>query len=240
MAEEKEESGLYLLSTPIGNLEDMTFRAVRTLQEADLIAAEDTRQAKKLLNHFEISKPVTSYHMHNEKAKTDYLLEKVEAGEKVVVLSDAGTPAIADPGFYIVRAAVERQIEPVIIPGVSALTFAAVAAAFPVDKFVFAGFLPPKRGKRHAILERLKETDMTAFVFESPYKIQKLLTDVAEVFGDETPVAVVREATKFFEEVLRYPVKNLIELYKDRKWKGEIVLAIDVRNASKQDEASES
>ncbi len=149
-----QQGQLFLLSTPIGNLSDMTYRAVSTLQEADLVAAEDTRRAMKLLSHFDIKVKLTSFHMHNERAKTDGLLQRVENGEKVVVLSDAGTPAIADPGFYIVREAASRGIEPTVIPGVSALTFAAVSAGLPVDQFTFIGFLPVKKGKRQKQLEK--------------------------------------------------------------------------------------
>ena len=224
-----EPGQLFLLSTPIGNLEDMTFRAVRILQEADLVAAEDTRRAMKLLNHFEIKVQLTSYHMHNERSKTDSLLERVENGQKIVVLSDAGTPAIADPGFYIVRSAVERGLEPVIIPGVSALTFAAVAAGLPVDQFVFAGFLPVKKGKRQKGIEKLKENGMTSFIFESPYKMTKLLGELSEYLGPETQVAIVREATKIYEEVIRGSASELHEKYKDKKWKGEMVVAVDMK-----------
>lgn len=225
-----ETGQLFLLSTPIGNLEDMTFRAVRTLQEADLVAAEDTRRAMKLLNHFEIKVSLTSYHMHNERAKTDSLLDKVENGQKVVVLSDAGTPAIADPGFYIVRSAVERGIEPIVIPGVSALTFAAVAAGLPVDQFIFAGFLPVKKGKRQKSIEKLKESGLTTFIFESPYKMTKLLGEISEYLGPDTEVAIVREATKIYEEVIRGSAAELHKKYKDKKWKGEMVVAVDMKN----------
>ena len=228
-----EDGQLFLLSTPIGNLEDITFRAVRILKEADLVAAEDTRRAVKLLNHFEIKVPLTSYHMHNERAKTDKLLDRVNAGEKVVVLSDAGTPAIADPGFYIVREAVERGIEPTVIPGVSAVTFAAVASGLPVDEFIFAGFLPVKKGKRQKTLERLRESNMTCFLFESPYKINKLLGEIAEHLGADTQVSLVREATKIYEEVIRGNAGELSQKYKDKNWKGELVVAIDMKTTSK-------
>ena len=227
-----EDGQLFLLSTPIGNLEDITYRAVRILKEADLVAAEDTRRAVKLLNHFEIKVHLTSYHMHNERAKTGSLLDKVNAGQKVVVLSDAGTPAIADPGFYIVREAVERGIEPVVIPGVSAVTFAAVAAGLPVDEFIFAGFLPVKKGKRQKTLERLRESQMTCFLFESPYKINKLLGEITEHLGYNTQVSLVREATKIYEEVIRGAAGDLAEKYKDKNWKGELVVAIDMKTTS--------
>jgi 16S rRNA (cytidine1402-2'-O)-methyltransferase len=225
---------LFLLSTPIGNLEDMTYRAVRILQEADLVAAEDTRRAMKLMNHFEIKVKLTSFHMHNERAKTNGLLQRVENGEKVVVLSDAGTPAIADPGFYIVREAASRGIEPIVIPGVSALTFAAVAAGLPVDQFTFAGFLPVKKGKRQKVLEKMQETGITCFIFESPYKINKLLTEIVEYIGPETPIALVREATKIYEETIRGTAGEIQQQHGERKWKGELVVAIDMRDQSKK------
>ena len=224
-----EAGQLFLLTTPIGNLEDMTYRAVRILQEADLVAAEDTRRAMKLLNHFDIKVSLTSYHMHNERAKTNGLLQRVENGEKVVMLSAAGTPAIADPGFYLVREAVARDIEPVIIPGVSALTFAAVSAGLPVDQFTFAGFLPVKKGKRQKVIEKMKEAAMTCFIFESPYKVSKLLGEIAEYCGYDTPIAIVREATKIYEETIRGTAGDLNEQFKDRKWKGELVIAVDMR-----------
>ena len=230
---------LYLLSTPIGNLDDMTFRAVKTLQEVDLVAAEDTRRAMKLLNHFEIKVATTSYHMHNERGKTASLLDRVEAGEKVVVLSDAGTPAIADPGFYIVREAVARDIEPIIIPGVSALTFAAVSAGLPVDQFAFCGFLPVKKGKRQKVLERMREIGLTCFVFESPYKMPKLLEEIAAVCGSQVQIAIIREATKIYEETIRGSVSALAAEFQNRKWKGEIVVAIDMSTAEAQEEVEE-
>ena len=222
---------LVLMATPIGNLDDMTFRAVKVLKEATLVAAEDTRRAQKLLNHFEIKVPLTSYHMHNEHKKTGGLLDKVEDGEYLVVLSDAGTPCISDPGFLIVREAVERGITIEQAPGVSALTFAAVACGFPVDVFVFAGFLPQKSGKRVRKLQELKEAGMTAFLYESPFKMPKLLDQIIEVFGPDVPLAIIREATKLYEETVRGTAGEINELYKSRSWKGEIVVAIDIRNA---------
>ena len=190
------EGKLYLLATPIGNLDDMSFRAVKTLQKADLIAAEDTRRASILLKHFDINCKTSSYHMHNEKEKTSYLIKLVKEGNNVVVLSDAGTPVISDPGFLAVREAVQEGIEPIVIPGVSALTFAAVACAFPLDSFTFAGFLPVKSGKRKTLLHKYHASGLCTFFYESPFKINKLLTDIIEVCGGATPVALIREATK--------------------------------------------
>ncbi|WDE98012.1 16S rRNA (cytidine(1402)-2'-O)-methyltransferase [Lentisphaera profundi] len=222
---------LYLLTTPIGNLDDMTFRAVKTLQQADLIAAEDTRRAGILLKHFDIKCKTTSYHMHNEKEKTSYLIQQVKEGKKVVVLSDAGTPVISDPGFLAVREAVNEGIEPNIIPGVCALTFAAVACAFPLDSFTFAAFLPAKAGKRKVLLEKYLSTGLCTFFYESPYKIDKLLNDINDICGPNTPVALVREATKMYEETIRGSVSELIELGKDKRWRGEFVVAVNMREA---------
>ena len=228
---QESQGQLYLLATPIGNLDDMTFRAVKTLQAADLIAAEDTRRAGILLKHFEIKCKTTSYHMHNEKEKTSYLIRQVKDGKKVVVLSDAGTPVISDPGFLVVRDAVEQGIEPQIIPGVSALTFAAVACAFPLDSFTFAGFLPVKSGKRKALLEKYLNNGLCTFFYESPFKIDKLLEDLKEICGPNTPVALVREATKMYEETIRGTASELIELGKEKKWRGEFVVAVNMREA---------
>ena len=226
------EGKLYLLATPIGNLDDMSFRAVKTLKQADLIAAEDTRRAGILLKHFEISCKTSSYHMHNEKEKTSFLINLVKDGKKVVILSDAGTPVISDPGFLAVREAVKEGIEPVVIPGVSALTFAAVACAFPLDAFTFAGFLPVKSGKRKALLSKYHLAGLCTFFYESPFKIDKLLQDIIEICGEDTPVALIREATKFYEETIRGTAKELFEQGKEKKWRGEFVVAVNMREAS--------
>ena len=234
MTEEESSGALYMLATPIGNLEDMTYRAVNTLRRADLIAAEDTRRAGILLKHFEIQCRTTSYHMHNEQGKTSWLLDQVEAGQKVVVLSDAGTPVISDPGFLAVREAVARGIEPIIIPGVSALTFAAVACAFPLEAFTFAGFLPVKGGKRKSLIESYRKAGLCTFFYESPHKIDKLLKDVIELCGAGTPVALVREATKVYEETLRGTAGELLERGREKKWRGEFVVAVNMREAEIQ------
>ena len=203
MSEINNSAGrLCIMSTPIGNLEDMTYRAVRTLGEADLVAAEDTRRAQKLLNHFEVKVKTVSYHSHNEHTKTEWLLDQVENGLTVVVLSDAGTPCIADPGFLAVREAVKRSIEPEVIPGVSALTFAAVAAGLPVVNFSFWGFIPIKKGRRTNALQQIETEQRTAFLYESPHRMDKLLNLMTEVMHKDTQVSVIREATKMFEEVL--------------------------------------
>ena len=223
---EKSGGWLALMATPIGNLEDITMRAIRTLREADMIAAEDTRRSGVLCKAYDVHARLFAYHAYNEHKRTESLLDDVVAGRKVVVLSDAGTPAISDPGFFIVRAALARGIKPVIIPGVSAVTFAVVACGLPVDRFAFHGFPPVKSGKRRKFLEKIKADGLTAFLFESPYRVNRLLAEIADVFGAETPVALVREATKLHEECITAPVAQLIEKHGKRDWKGEFVVAI--------------
>lgn len=217
---------LWIVSTPIGNLEDMTLRALRILKEADLIAAEDTRHTRGLLAHFEIHTPLTSFHAYNEHEKCAGLLDKVAAGAKVALVSDAGTPAIADPGFLIVREAVRRALPVEVIPGVSAVTFAAAAAALPVDQFAFYGFPPVKSGRKGKFFERLAAEDKTVFFYESPYRIKAALEQVVRCCGADSPVAMIREATKLHEEILRGTAGELLESTGDRVWKGEFVIAV--------------
>lgn len=217
---------LYIVSTPIGNLEDITLRAIRVLKEAGLIAAEDTRHTRILLNHYQITTRLTSYHAFNEHHKVAELLEKVANGMKVAMVSDAGTPGIADPGFLIVREAVKAGIEPEIIPGVSSLTFAAVASGLPIDKFIFYGFLPVKSGRRGEAIKQISGENKSCIIFESPHRMEKLLNEISLVLGPETQVAVVREATKVFEEVIRGRVSEVIEKTSGRNWKGECILAV--------------
>ena len=223
---------LYIVATPIGNLEDITLRALRVLKKADLILAEDTRRTAILLQHFDIRKPLESYHIFNEHARTPALIRRIQDGLNAALVSDAGTPCIADPGFMLVRAAVEAGIEPVIIPGVSALTFSISASALPSDHFNFHGFVPVKSGRRRAELERIAADKRTAVVFESPFRIAKLLAEVAEIIGPETPLALIREATKVHEQILRGPAAQLAEQAKNVNWKGECVLVIDARDAA--------
>ena len=221
---------LIIVATPIGNLGDITLRALETLKEVDLIAAEDTRRAKKLLSHFEINCPLTSLHMHNEKTKSNRLIERVLNGQKVALLSDAGTPCLSDPGYLLVRDAVEAGIEPEIIPGVSALTYAVAACGFPVSDFHFAGFLPQKSGKRRSSLKHYVENSKTVFFYESPYRVNKLLVEVIEEIGPETRMVLIREATKLHEEHIRGSALELHEKYKDKKWKGEFTVAVTLQS----------
>lgn len=239
MTKEKTDSGkgaLYIIATPIGNLEDITLRALRILKECDAVFAEDTRRTRVLLDKYEIHKRLESYHIFNEHGKTPELLRRVQNGEKIALVSDAGTPCIADPGFLLIREAVNSGIEPEIIPGVSSLTFAIAASALPSDKFTFYGFLPVKSGRRSAMLERIASEDKTCIIFESPYRIAKLLKEVNDVLGPDTPVALVREATKLHEEILRGKVSEILNDTALRNWKGECVLVIHKSSASDSDE----
>ncbi|NQZ68172.1 MAG: 16S rRNA (cytidine(1402)-2'-O)-methyltransferase [Lentisphaeria bacterium] len=229
-----EQTLISLVATPIGNLEDMTFRAVRILKEVDLIAAEDTRHAKKLLNHYEIKTPLTSYHMHNEKGKTDSLLDRVEGGLHLAMLSDAGTPCISDPGYLMVRDAIARGIKIELIPGASALTYAAAVCGFPITDFHFHGFLPQKSGKRKRVLESIKDHPSTYFFFESPYKMNRLLNEVKEVLGEDTQMFLLREATKLHEEHIHGSAGELQEMYAEKKWKGEFTVAVRIEDKSKE------
>lgn len=227
MSETVREGSLSIIATPIGNLQDITLRALETIKEADIIAAEDTRRSQKLLSHFNIKKRLISCHSFNEHKTTSGILNMItENGLKIALLSDAGTPVIADPGFHIIREARNVGIEPVIIPGVSALTFSVAASGLPADKFSFFGFAPVKQGKRKTLLEKIGSEGKSAFLFESPYRIDKLLKAINDVLGEETDIAIIREATKLHEEVLRGTISEIIERTKDRKWKGEFVIGI--------------
>ena len=218
---------LYIVSTPIGNLEDITLRALRVLKEADLIAAEDTRHSRGLLTHFDIHTPLTSYHAFNERGKCQSLLDRVAAGENVALVTDAGTPAIADPGFFIVREAVNAGIRVEVIPGVSALTFAAAATGLPVDKFAFYAFPPVKSGRRGKFFETLAAEDKTVFFYESPFRITGALEYLEQYCGTARQAAIVREATKLHEEILRGTVGELLQISRQRgSWKGEFVIGV--------------
>ncbi|WP_294480311.1 16S rRNA (cytidine(1402)-2'-O)-methyltransferase [uncultured Victivallis sp.] len=217
---------LYLVSTPIGNLEDITLRALNVLKSVDLIAAEDTRHTRQLLSHFDIHTKLVSFHAFNEHRKTEGLIAQILGGLNVASVSDAGTPSIADPGFFLVREAVRSGIVPEVIPGVSALTFAATASALPVDKFAFFGFPPVKSGRRRKFFEEIREEGRTVFFFESPHRIAKTLPELAEIVGGDAQVAVIREATKLHEEILRGSAAELAALAAGRQWRGEFVIGV--------------
>lgn len=216
---------LYIVATPIGNLEDITFRAVRILKEADLIAAEDTRHSRKLLSHFGISRPLTSYFDHNKELKGSYLLEKLAEGLSVALISDAGTPCISDPGYQLVRDAVAAGITVVPIPGPSAAITALSASGLPTDRFTFEGFLPSRQGKRRERLALLKDGEGVLIFYESPNRLLATLADMVEIFGDREAV-VARELTKIHEEFVRGRLSQVAERYREGKVRGEVVILV--------------
>lgn len=219
-------SKLYLVPTPIGNLEDITLRAIRVLKEVDLILAEDTRTSGKLLKHLEIATPMQSHHMHNEHKTVDSIVKKIAAGLCVALISDAGTPAISDPGFLLTRACVQNNIDVECLPGATAFVPALVNSGLPNDKFVFEGFLPVKKG-RQTRLKLLAEETRTMIFYESPHKLLKTLSNFSEYFGEERQVSVSRELTKMFEETKRGSVKEVLSYYTEKPAKGEIVIIVD-------------
>ena len=221
-------SKLCLVPTPIGNLEDITLRAIRMLKEADLIFAEDTRVTKKLLNHFEIQKVVLPFHAHNEHKTLENAIAKIQMNDLTVLVSDAGTPGISDPGFLLVRACVEAEIEIECLPGPTAFVPALVASGFPCDKFVFEGFLPHKKG-RQTRLTKLAEDDRTIILYESPHRLVKCLGQIGEFFGAEREVCVVREISKLFEEYKRGTAVEVQKYYEAHPPKGEIVVLIGAK-----------
>ncbi len=217
---------LYLVPTPIGNLEDMTFRAVRILKEVDLVLAEDTRTSGKLMQHFDISTPMQSHHMHNEHKTVAALTSRIQSGETMALISDAGTPAISDPGFLLTRACVEKNIEVECLPGATAFVPALVNSGLPNDKFAFEGFLPPKKG-RQTRLKLLSEESRTMIFYESPYKLLKTLGQFSEYFGAERNASVSRELTKLYEETVRGNLAEIIKYYTEKPPKGEIVIIVE-------------
>lgn len=217
---------LYLVATPIGNLQDISFRAIETLQQVDLIACEDTRHSLKLLNHYGISKKLVSYHEHNERERAAELIDRLENGESIAVVSDAGTPGINDPGFVLVEQAIGSGITVVSIPGPVAYVNAVIVSGLPTDSIFFGGFLPSKKGERRRRLEEVRNIPATIALYESPHRIGNSLADCAEVLGDR-PAAVVRELTKLHEETIRGSLKELAERFAAASAKGEFVLVID-------------
>ncbi len=216
---------LYLVPTPIGNLDDMTFRAVKVLKEVDVILAEDTRTSGKLLKHFEISTPMRSFHMHNEHKMLDRIIERLKSGETMALISDAGTPAISDPGFLITRACIENDIEVDCLPGATAFVPALVNSGLPNDRFVFEGFLPVKKG-RQTRLKFLAEETRTMIFYESPHKLLKTLGHFAEYFGDDRSVSVSREISKLYEETIHGSVLDVIKHFENKAPKGEFVIVV--------------
>lgn len=218
-------SKLYLVPTPIGNLEDMTFRAIKVLKEADMILAEDTRTSGKLLKHFDISTQMHSHHMHNEHKTVESIVNQIKGGKTIALISDAGTPAISDPGFLLTRACIEAGIEVDCLPGATAFVPALVNSGLPNDKFVFEGFLPVKKG-RQTRLQLLAEETRTMIFYESPHKLLKTLAQFAEFFGEDRRVSVSREISKLHEETIRGSVKEVLEHFTSKPPKGEIVVVL--------------
>jgi 16S rRNA (cytidine1402-2'-O)-methyltransferase len=226
-ADSDQPGTLYLVGTPIGNLEDMTFRAVRTLKEVALIACEDTRQTIKLLNHYGIDKPMISYHEHNELTRAAELVSRLEKGDDVAVVSDAGMPGISDPGYRLVELALRHHIRVVPIPGAAAFLSALVASGLPTDSFHFGGFLPAKVSARRSALDAIRDSSRTEIFYEAPHRIVETLTDLVETLGPERHVVMAREITKLHEEFLRGPAAEVLANLRTRaEVRGEITLLI--------------
>lgn len=217
---------LYIVPTPVGNLEDMTFRALKVLKEVDYILAEDTRTSGKLLKHYEISTPMRSHHKFNEHQTSDAIAERIEAGDNVALISDAGTPGISDPGFMLSRACRRRGVEVECLPGATAFVPALVASGLPCDRFVFEGFLPVKKGRQTRLAE-LAADPRTVIIYESPLRLARTLRQLAEVFGAERPAAVCREISKLHETINRDTLGALAEFYEMNQAKGEIVIIVE-------------
>jgi 16S rRNA (cytidine1402-2'-O)-methyltransferase len=216
---------LYIVATPIGNLEDMTLRALRVLKEVDAVAAEDTRHTQILLNHYGIQTPLTSYHEHNERTKAEELVERLRQGEDIALVSDAGTPAISDPGFHLIVQAVRAGIRIIPLPGASALTAVLSASGLPTDRVVFEGFLPAKKKQRREKLQALSDEVRTLVFYEAPHRLLEALDDVHELLGDREAV-LAREVSKVHEELLRGRVSELIRALRGREIRGEFTLVI--------------
>jgi 16S rRNA (cytidine1402-2'-O)-methyltransferase len=216
---------LFLVPTPIGNLEDMTFRAIRVLKEVDLILAEDTRTSGKLMKHYEIATHMHSHHMHNEHKTVENIIKRLEAGENIALISDAGTPAISDPGFLLTRACVEHKIEVECLPGATAFVPALVNSGLPNDKFVFEGFLPDKKGRQTRFLA-LENEVRTMIFYVSPHKLNKTLADFVQYFGADRPVSVSRELSKLHEETVRGTAEEVLKHFEIKPAKGEIVVVV--------------
>lgn len=216
---------LYLIPTPIGNLKDITLRALELLKEVDVILAEDTRTTSHLLNHYQITKPLTPYHQHNEHKIVDHLVQQLAAGKRMALVTDAGTPGISDPAFLLVRACVRNQIAVQSLPGPTAFVPALVNSGIPTTRFCFEGFLPLKKG-RHTLLERLKTEERTMIFYESPMRLVKTLQDFSSYFGFNRQCSVSRELTKMFEETIRGTLQEVTEYFMQKTVKGEIVIVV--------------
>lgn len=226
MGQARNSGTLYIVATPIGNLEDISYRAVRVLKEVDLIACEDTRQTRKLLDHYGIDKPTISYHEHNEDQRAQELIEKLKAGTTIAQVSDSGMPAISDPGYRVVKLAIEHGIPVVPIPGSSAVIAALAAGGLPTDAFEFRGFLPAKAGQRRTALEQIRALQHTVVLYEAPHRIVESLEDIVQILGAHRPVVIARELTKVHEEFIRGAAEEVLAAARQRELKGEITLLI--------------
>ena len=224
---------LYLVPTPVGNLEDMTFRAIRILKEVDLILAEDTRTTGFLLKHFEIQNKMQSHHKFNEHQTVESIVSRIKGGEKIALVSDAGTPGISDPGFLLVRECIRQEVNVECLPGATAFVPALVNSGLPADRFCFEGFLPQKKG-RQTRLQELKEDSRTIIIYESPFRIVKTLTQLAECWGEERAAAAAREISKFHEQTVRGSLKELIFYFTNNEPRGEFVLIIAGKEVEKK------
>lgn len=227
-------SKLYIVPTPIGNLDDMTFRAIQVLKEVDLILAEDTRTSAKLMKHFDISTQMHSHHMHNEHKTVENIIQKLEQGITIALISDAGTPAISDPGFLLTRSCVEKGIPVECLPGATAFVPALVNSGLPNDKFVFEGFLPDKKGRQTRFLALAEET-RTMILYVSPHKLVKTLAEFVEYFGADRPVSVSRELSKLHEETIRGTATEVLKHFEEKAPKGEIVVIVGGKVKVKKD-----
>ena len=216
---------LYIVPTPIGNLEDITLRAIKVLKEVDLILCEETRRSKKLLNHLEIDVPLKSHHKFNEHSEVSYIVKKIVEGSNMALISDAGVPGISDPGFLIVRTCLENNIEIECLPGPTAFVPALVVSGLPIDKFIFEGFLPAKKGRKSR-LEKLALESRTMVFYESPHKLLRTLLDFDNFFGSNRKISISRELTKLYEETLRGSIKEMVAIYSNKKPKGEYVIIV--------------
>ena len=220
-----EKGTLYIVATPIGNLDDITLRAIKILQEVDLIAAEDTRHTLKLLNHLEISKPMISYHRHNEETKSDVLIEKLQEGQNIALVSDAGTPGICDPGEEVIKKCIELEINIVPIPGACAMINSLICSGIDTKEFVFLGFLPLNKKLRKEKLEEIKNSNKTIIIYEAPHKLETTLKDLQKILNLDRKITLAREITKIHEEFIRGNIDEILE--KSENLKGEIVLIIE-------------
>lgn len=217
---------LYIVSTPIGNLEDITQRAIRVLKEVSIIAAEDTRHTQKLLNHYQIETHQTSYHDHNKEEKAELLISKLKEGKDAALVCDAGTPGVSDPGYYLIKRAIEENIKVVPVPGVSAVIAGLSVSGLPTDRFVFEGFIPQKRNARIEHLKKLEKEERTIILYEAPHRFIKTLKDIHDILGNRR-MAVARELTKIHEEIVRGTVEEIIKAFEGKKIRGEVTIILE-------------